>query len=131
MIGSSTSVAEDTEITSSVVGRDCRIGAKSRIRDSYVFDGAEIGANCVLEQCIVGYNAHIKDGSTISPGCLIGDGVIVGPNAKLEPFERLSKRRGTPSEAANESDRDDEDDEDSELEDLEASAFAWLMAHAS
>lgn len=54
-------------------------------------------------------------------GCLIGDGVVVGPSAVLEPFERLSRRR-EPNSAS-----DDEDDEDSDLEEVEASALSRLF----
>jgi len=45
---------------------------------------------------------------------LVGDGVVIGPNAVLEPFEKLSKKREN-------ADGDDEDI-DSEEEEIESSA---------
>ena len=80
-----------------------------------------IGSDCVIERSIIGANVSIKDQTRVSKGCLVGDGVIVGPSAVLRPFERLSKR-------PDESERRMEEDEDvdSDLEDVEASAFrSW------
>lgn len=47
----------------------------------------------------------------------MGDGVTIGPQAILVPFERLSKRR----ERGKDGDGDDEVDEDSEAEEVEES----------
>ena len=118
LIGPSTHVSEDVQILSSVIGRDCTIGPGSIIVDSYLFDGVTIGPECVIEKCIIGEGATVKDRSHLPKGCLIGDHVVVGPEAHLEPFDRLSKRRSHAEE-----DGEDEDDEYSDLEEVEASTF--------
>ncbi|RDB21277.1 Translation initiation factor eIF-2B subunit epsilon [Hypsizygus marmoreus] len=116
LIGSSTQINENAQIIASVIGENCVIGTGSIIRNSYIFDGTVIGADCVIERSIIGANVTIKDSTQVQRGCLIGDGVVVGPFAKLKPFERLSKKRdatdGQPSDA--------DEEVDSDLEDVEA-----------
>ena len=67
---------------------------------------------------------HIGEKTTIARGCLVGDGVILGAQARLGEFDRVSKRRdeGDEDEDGEEEDEDEEDEEseDSELEDAES-----------
>ncbi|PPQ70755.1 hypothetical protein CVT25_000076 [Psilocybe cyanescens] len=115
LIGSSTTVSDNASVIASVVGEKCTIGAGSIIRNSYLFENVAIGANCHVEQSIIGAGVQIKEGSRIPKGCLIADGVIIGPNATLEPFERLSVKRNKADIEA------DEDGDDSDVEEVEAS----------
>lgn len=113
LIGSSTQIQENTQIYSSVIGQRCVIGLGTVISNSYIFDNTHIGSNCVIERSIIGSNVHIKDNSNVPRGCLIADSVVIGPSAKLEPFDRLSAHRDSV---------DDEDKEhDSDLEEVETS----------
>ncbi|KDR81526.1 hypothetical protein GALMADRAFT_239531 [Galerina marginata CBS 339.88] len=114
LIGSSTKVSENVTINASVIGQNCTIGAGSTISNSYIFENVTIGANCSIERSIIGAGVQIKDGSHIPNGCLIAEGVVVGPNAQLEPFERLSVKRDEADVEA------DEDDDDSDVEEVEA-----------
>ncbi|KAJ6496585.1 nucleotide-diphospho-sugar transferase [Mycena vitilis] len=115
LIGASTKIHENVQINGSVIGQNCVIGAGSTIEGSYIFDGTVIGAKCVITRSIVGAGVTIKERTQIKKGCLVGDGVVVGPLAVLDPFERLSRRRDQkPS-----SEEDDEDDSD--IEEIEAS----------
>ncbi|KAK0459629.1 nucleotide-diphospho-sugar transferase [Desarmillaria tabescens] len=115
LIGSRTQILDDVQIKSSVIGRDCIIGAGSIIADSYIFDGTNIGPGCLVEQSIIGEGVIIRNNSRIVRGCLLGDEVIVGPGAVLQPFERLSKKWHSEEED------DDDEEEDSDLEEIEAS----------
>ncbi|KAF8742368.1 hypothetical protein AX14_004922 [Amanita brunnescens Koide BX004] len=115
LIGSFTQIQENTQIYSSVIGQRCTIGLGTVISNSYIFDNAHIGSNCVIERSIIGSNVHIKDNTNVPRGCLIADSVVIGPCAKLEPFDRLSARReGFDGEA------DDDEEYDSDLEEVEA-----------
>ncbi|KII88609.1 hypothetical protein PLICRDRAFT_689604 [Plicaturopsis crispa FD-325 SS-3] len=119
LIGSSTQVFDGVQVIASVIGQRCTIGAGSVIRNSYIFDDTTIGPNCFISNSIVGANVHIKEDSRVESGCLVGDDVVVGPHARLAPFERVSKTREKRESAAD--DDGEESDEDSELEDAERS----------
>lgn len=98
-------------MTASVIGQHCTIGAGAIISHSYIFDNTVIGAGVVVERSIIGSDVHIGDRSSVEQGCLVGDGVILGRNAKLRSFERLSVKMDS---------QDDESDEDSEEEEAES-----------
>lgn len=112
MIGPSTRIFDDTQIVRSVVGQNCSIGPGTVVRDSYIFDGTSVGPRCVIENSIIAAGVTIKENTKIPRGCLIGDDVVLGPNAVLQPFERLSKKRNLES---------DTESDDSDLEEAEAS----------
>jgi translation initiation factor eIF-2B subunit epsilon len=71
----------------------------------------------------VGSGVEIKDSSVVERGSLIGDKVVIGPGAKLKPFDRLSVPW-----AAGASGNDDDEDEDSDIEDAEKGqcSLDWL-----
>ena len=116
LIGSFTQIQENTQISSSVIGQKCTIGLGTVISNSYIFDNTHIGSNCVIERSIIGSNVHINDNSIVPRGCLIADSVIIGPSAKLEPFDRLSAHRDSID-----TEPDDDEEHDSDLEEVETS----------
>ncbi|KAG1877885.1 nucleotide-diphospho-sugar transferase [Suillus subalutaceus] len=144
LIGSKSQIADNAQVIASVLGQRCVVGAGSIVRNSYLFDGAVVGPNCVVEHSIIGSGVHIKERTRVERGCLIADGVVVGPQAKLAPFSRLSKRRQDSDEEDEEfedaeeqleeedddegEDGDDEDEVDSELEDVEANQDPEALA---
>ncbi|KAG2157343.1 nucleotide-diphospho-sugar transferase [Suillus clintonianus] len=146
LIGSKSQIADNAQVTASVLGQRCIVGAGSVVRNSYLFDGAIVGPNCVVEHSIIGSGVQIKEHTRVERGCLIADGVVVGPHARLAPFSRLSKRRQDGDEEDEEQevaeeqddeeeqeddegeDGDDEDEVDSELEDVEANQDPEALA---
>lgn len=114
LIGPSTVIAEEVQIISSVIGRNCAIGTGTVVDNSYIFDNTIVGPNCKIQRSIIGYGCSIKENTQVSNGSLIGDGTIIGPNVVLPPFERLSAQR-TSTDPTN----DDSDEVDSILEDVE------------
>lgn len=79
---------------------------------------------------------RVAKGVKVPAGCLIADGVVIGEDAKLRRFERVSRRKETLRAETNGvngtkeddgSDADDEDDDDiEEWEEIEASTFRFL-----
>ncbi|KAG2367497.1 nucleotide-diphospho-sugar transferase [Suillus spraguei] len=135
LIGSKSQIADNAQVTASVLGQRCIVGAGSVVRNSYLFDGAVIGPNCVVEHSIIGSGVHIKERTRVERGCLIADGVVVGPQATLAPFSRLSKRRQDSDEddeefedAEEQHEEEDEVKVDSELEDVEANQDPEALA---
>ncbi|KAK3384775.1 nucleotide-diphospho-sugar transferase [Podospora didyma] len=79
VIGRNTKVEAGSSISRSVIGRRCQIGKNVRIENSYIWDGAIIGDDSVITRSIladsvtVGKNCRIPDGSLLSFGVHIGD----------------------------------------------------------
>lgn len=80
---------------------------------AYIFDDTVVGAGSVVEQSIVGARVRIGEGSKLLQGCLVGDGVVLGKNARLGPFERVSRRQEDLEEG----------ESDEEWEEIEQSAY--------
>lgn len=91
LLGYGTKLSDNVQILHSVLGNGCSIGANVAIKDSYLWDDVVVESSCTIEQCIIGRGAKILKGSVLSRGSLVGDGVILGPNAKLEAFTRVSR----------------------------------------
>lgn len=105
-----------------MIGQNCNIGAGTIIKNSYIFENTIIGARCVVERSIIGAGVVVKDGSHVPLGCLIAEGVVIGPDAMLDPYERLSVKRNEIIGAGGFGDGiDDNDDDDSDIEEVEAS----------
>jgi translation initiation factor eIF-2B subunit epsilon len=102
-----------------VIGQHCTIGTGSVVRDCYIFDGTSIGPGCVIERSIIGTGVSIKENSRVNKGCLVSDGVVLGPMAVLKPFEKVSAKRTSLTNV--------EGEEDSDLEEIEASMTVFSM----
>jgi mannose-1-phosphate guanylyltransferase len=61
-----------------VLGGGVRVGEGSIVERAVVLQGAEIGANCVLRDCIVAAGARVGDRSEITAGAVLGEGVTIG-----------------------------------------------------
>ena len=131
LLGPSTQIHDEAQVTTSTIGARCSIGAATVLRNAYIFDDVAVGPNCVLESCIIGAGVQIGEGSRISRGSLVADGVKLGPGTVLRSFDRVSKRRQKPTqttigESTTEEDDSDEGDADSELEEAEQSALFFF-----
>jgi len=72
-------VAADAHVGSLVVlGQGVTVGAGSTVERSVVLSGADIGAGCTLRDCIVAAGCRIGDGTHITGGAVLGEGVTVG-----------------------------------------------------
>ena len=82
-IGEGTFIYPDVILEGSVsIGRDCRIGPSTRIKDSNIGDRTEVQNSVVLESSIgndtkVGPFAYIRPDSNIGSKCKVGDFVEV------------------------------------------------------
>ncbi|KAF8136711.1 nucleotide-diphospho-sugar transferase [Boletus edulis] len=121
LIGSKSQIADNAQIVASVLGQRCVIGAGSVVRHSYLFDGVVVGPSCVVEHSIIGAGAQIKEASRVERGCLIADKVIIGPGARMEPFQKLLKKcQDGRAEGEEEEEEEGEEEEANEDEDDEA-----------
>ena len=92
VVGPGTVVGVDTTITRSSIGRNCKIGERVRIEGSFIWDGVTIENGSVINHSIVCDGAHIKTNVTVSPGCILSYGVVVGPNFTVREGTRLTTK---------------------------------------
>jgi mannose-1-phosphate guanylyltransferase len=72
-------IAEDAHVGSLVVlGDGVSVGQGSTVERSVVLQGAEIGSECVLRDCIVGPGVRIGDRTQVTNGAVLGEGVTIG-----------------------------------------------------
>ena len=82
-----------------VLGAGVSVGENARIERSVVMQGAEIGADCVLRDCIVAAGVRVGDGSEISGGAVLGEGVTVGERNVLSRGVRVFPQTDLPEGA--------------------------------
>jgi mannose-1-phosphate guanylyltransferase len=61
-----------------VLGDGVTIGAGTSVERAVVLNGAEIGRDCTLRDCIVAAGVRIGAGTQISGGAVLGEGVTLG-----------------------------------------------------
>ena len=61
-----------------VLGDGVTVGRGSTVERSVVLQGAQIGAECVLRDCIVGPGVRIGDRTHVTNGAVLGEGVTIG-----------------------------------------------------
>jgi mannose-1-phosphate guanylyltransferase len=93
-------IAEGAHVGSLVVlGEGVSVGEGTTIERSVVLNGAEVGARCVLRDCIVAAGVRIGDGSTVSGGAVLGEGVTVGAGNVLTRGVRVFPQTDLPDGA--------------------------------
>jgi mannose-1-phosphate guanylyltransferase len=84
------SVAEGAHVGSLVVlGQDVSIGAHSTVERAVIMNGAQIGAGCTLRDCIVAAGCRIGEGTRISGGAVLGEGVTIGADNVIAHGARI------------------------------------------
>ena len=82
VLGCGTVVGDNVHIERSVIGKNCKIEAGAKIINSYLWDGASVGENSVVEYSFlcddasVGKNCHVKRGCVLSFGVRVEDGKV-------------------------------------------------------
>jgi mannose-1-phosphate guanylyltransferase len=93
-------IAEGAHVGSLVVlGEGVRVGEGATIERSVVLNGAQIGARCVLRDCIVAAGARIGEGTVVSAGAVLGEGVTVGAGNTLTRGMRVFPQTDLPDGA--------------------------------
>ena len=82
-----------------VLGEGVTVGEGASIERSVVLNGAEVGRDCVLRDCIVAAGVRIGEGSTVSGGAVLGEGVTVGARNVLTRGVRVFPQTDLPDGA--------------------------------
>jgi mannose-1-phosphate guanylyltransferase len=72
-----------------VLAAEASVGAGSTVERAVVLEGTRIGRDCELRDCIVGPGCRIGDGSRITGGAVLGEGVDVGADNVITRGARI------------------------------------------
>lgn len=75
VIGSQTSIGEDSVVTGSTIGRRCKIGRNVVIEGAYIWDAVTVGDGSIIREAIVANDTMIGSNCTIESEALISFGV--------------------------------------------------------
>lgn len=75
VIGSQTSIGEDSVVTGSTIGRRCKIGKNVVIEGAYIWDDVTVGDGSIIREAIVANDTTIGSNCTIESEALISFGV--------------------------------------------------------
>lgn len=84
VIGTRTSIGNNTEISNSVVGEGCSIGSNVAIEGCYIWHNVTIEDGCKLKHSIVCDGVTMKSGAALEPGVVLSFKVFEVPLAKQE-----------------------------------------------
>lgn len=84
------------------------MGPNTTIRKSYIFGDARIGADCILDECILGDGVTLGSGVSVGKGALIGNGVRIAAGVQVPEFARIGREKYR----ADDYDSDDESDDE-------------------
>jgi mannose-1-phosphate guanylyltransferase len=73
-----------------VLGRGVRVAEQTRIERAVVLDGAQIGASCVLRNCVVAERVQVGAHTQISDGAVIGEDAVIGAHNLLTHGARIA-----------------------------------------
>src|SRR3954447_5568722 len=100
LVGGGGRVAAGARVGSqAVLGHGVKIGEETIVESAVVLNGADVGANCVLRNCIVGPGARVGDRTHIEGGVVLGEGVTIGADNVLKAGARIFPGVDLPSNA--------------------------------
>ena len=90
VIGPGTRIAAGAEVGSLVaIGANVMVGEGAIVERCVVLEGAQVGAGCVLRDCIVGPRVRIGERTQVIEGAILGEGVTIGADNVLARGARV------------------------------------------
>ncbi|WMV11845.1 hypothetical protein MTR67_005230 [Solanum verrucosum] len=90
VIGSGTSIGNNTEISNSVVGEGCSIGSNVTIEGCYIWHNVTIEDGCKLKHSIVCDGVTMKSGAALEPGVVLSFKVVIGRSFLVPAYSKVS-----------------------------------------
>ncbi|MCX6829271.1 MAG: sugar phosphate nucleotidyltransferase [candidate division Zixibacteria bacterium] len=97
IIGSNAAIADDVELSDSVIGPRTKVGEKSEINNSILWSDVWLGGASKVERAIVcsrsriGENVVLLDNVIVSDDCIIGPGATIKANCKVWPGKSVDE----------------------------------------
>jgi NDP-sugar pyrophosphorylase family protein len=95
LVGTAAFVQAGAQVEWSVVGAGARVHERARICESVLLPGAVVRADAVVEGSVVGDQAVIGEGASVSGLAVVGPGVTVAPDERVEGVHVPALRSGT------------------------------------
>ena len=89
-IGPETVIRDRSNITESVIGKECSIGSESVISGSYLFDGVVVGKNVQITGSVICSGCVVHDNAVVHEGNVLSFRVVIARNHTVPPFHHLS-----------------------------------------
>ena len=93
VIGSQTSIGEDSVVTRSTVGRRCKIGRNVIIEGAYIWDDVTVGDGSIVHEAIVANDTTIGNNCTIESGALISFGVHLPDHIGISMGRKINRHQ--------------------------------------
>lgn len=90
LVGSNTTIGDRTKIYNSVVGEGCNIGSDVSIDGCYIWDNVIIENGCKLSHAIVCDGVTIKPGAVLEPGVVLSFNVVIGQGFVVPAYSKVS-----------------------------------------
>lgn len=83
VVADSVQVGKGARILGSAIDRDCQVGERAVVEGSVLWKGVQVGEGARLRGCILGNRCRI------GPRAVVGEGVVLGDDARLPANSRL------------------------------------------
>lgn len=89
-VGNRSSLDEGTQVTCSVIGRNCHIGRGVRMDGCYIQDNVRVGDGAHLTSAMVCEGAVIMHDAVVQPGSVISFQAVIGAGHQVPAHTRIS-----------------------------------------
>ena len=93
VIGSHTSVGDDSIITGSTIGRRCKIGRNVIIEGAYIWDDVIVGDDSIIREAIIASDTIIGSNCTVESGALISFGVNMPDHIGISMDRKITRHQ--------------------------------------
>ena len=93
VIGSRTSIGEDSIISASTIGRRCKIGKNVIIEGAYIWDDVVVGEGSIIREAIIASDTTIGSNCTIESGALVSFGVHLPDHIGISMDRKINRHQ--------------------------------------
>lgn len=93
VIGSQTSIGDDSIITGSTIGRRCKIGKNVVIEGAYIWEDVIVGDGSIIREAIIANDTTIGKNCTVESGALISFGVHLPDHIGISMDRQITRQQ--------------------------------------
>jgi NDP-sugar pyrophosphorylase family protein len=93
VLGRGSVVEEHAVISHCIVGRNCVVGRGAVLKESHLWEGVVVEGGASVTHSIIGERSIVRAGASVSRGCVLSSGVVVGAGVTLPEYTRVGSCR--------------------------------------